>query len=409
MFDIDKWQEIYFTIRKNKLRSFLTGFSVAWGIFMLIVLLGSGKGLENGVQYQFQQDAVNSIWIFGGQTSVAYKGMKPGRSIEFKNEDYNQTLKKNNAVEDISARLQIWGKNEIAYKGQYGSFRVSGVHPGTYQLERCTMREGRFINQTDIDEKRKVVVISTLTRDALLKDTTKSLLGEFITVNGIPFKVVGLFFEDNQRDMDRVYIPITTGQMVFNTGERVGNIAFTTSVTPEESKLLSEQLKHQFAARHRFDPNDQKAIFINNNIENLKQFTNMFLGIKIFIWIIGIGTIIAGMVGVSNIMIIVVKERTKEIGVRKAIGATPASIVNLILFEAITITTIAGYFGLVAGVGILESISPYLKSEFFREPQADIRIALSATILLIVAGALAGYIPARKAARIKPVEALRDE
>lgn len=410
MFDLDKWQEIYHTIKKNKLRSFLTAFSVAWGIFMLIVLLGSGNGLENGVKYQFEQDATNSIWIYGGQTSVAYKGMKPGRFIRFKNEDYNQTNQKVKAIESSSARMNVFGKNEISYQNQFGSFRVTGIHPGTYQLERCNIVEGRFINQKDVNETRKVVVIPKLARNALLKDTTKSLMGEFINVNGIPFMVVGMFYEENERDMDRVYIPIATAQMVFNTGDYVGNIAFTTNaLNAQDSRILTEQIKQQFASRHKFDPGDQKAIFVNNNIENMKQFTDLFMGIRIFVWIIGIGTIIAGMVGVSNIMIIVVKERTKEIGIRKAVGATPGSIVGLIMFEAILITTVAGYFGLISGVGLMELIQPYVKSDFFRDPQADFRIAIGATITLILSGAIAGYIPARKAARIKPVEALRDE
>jgi len=408
MFDIDKWQEIFSTIKKNKLRTFLTGFSVAWGIFMLIILLGSGRGLENGVRKQFEQDATNSIWVYRGQTSVPYKGLKPGRQIRFTNEDYNYTKKNNTNIENLSARLNVWRQRNLSYKSEYGNYDIVSVHPGTRALENIKIIEGRFLNNIDINESRKVVAISLVVKNALFKD--EEALGKYLKINNIPFKVIGLFEDGSERDNQRVYIPVSAAQKIFTGGIEINNLAFTAgNADAAESIKIEDEIRAQFANRHNFDKNDQRAIYINNNVEEYKKFMNLFAGIRIFVWIIGIGTIIAGIVGVSNIMLIVVKERTKEIGIRKAIGATPQSIIGLILLESIAITAFAGYVGLVLGVGLLELISPHVQSDFFLNPEADFRIAVSATILLIISGTLAGFVPARKAAAIKPIDALRDE
>jgi len=408
MFDIDKWQEIFSTIKKNKLRTFLTGFSVAWGIFMLIILLGSGRGLENGVRKQFEQDATNSIWVYRGQTSVPYKGLKPGRQIRFTNEDYNYTKKNNTNIENLSARLNVWRQRNLSYKSEYGNYDIVSVHPGTRALENIKIIKGRFLNDIDINESRKVVAVSLVVKNALFKD--EEALGKYLKINNIPFKVIGLFEDGSERDNQRVYIPVSAAQKIFTGGIEINNLAFTAGdADAAESIKIEDEIRAQFANRHNFDKNDQRAIYINNNVEEYKKFMNLFAGIRIFVWIIGIGTIIAGIVGVSNIMLIVVKERTKEIGIRKAIGATPQSIIGLILLESIAITAFAGYVGLVLGVGLLELISPHVQSDFFLNPEADFRIAVSATILLIISGTLAGFVPARKAAAIKPIDALRDE
>jgi len=408
MFDIDKWQEIFSTIKKNKLRTFLTGFSVAWGIFMLIILLGSGRGLENGVRKQFEQDATNSIWVYRGQTSVPYKGLKPGRQIRFTNEDYNYTKKNNTNIENLSARLNVWRQRNLSYKSEYGNYDIVSVHPGTRALENIKIIKGRFLNDIDINESRKVVAVSLVVKNALFKD--EEALGKYLKINNIPFKVIGLFEDGSERDNQRVYIPVSAAQKIFTGGIEINNLAFTAGdADAAESIKIEDEIRAQFANRHNFDKNDQRAIYINNNVEEYKKFMNLFAGIRIFVWIIGVGTIIAGIVGVSNIMLIVVKERTKEIGIRKAIGATPQSIIGLILLESIAITAFAGYVGLVLGVGLLELISPHVQSDFFLNPEADFRIAVSATILLIISGTLAGFVPARKAAAIKPIDALRDE
>ena len=410
MFDLDTWQEIFGTIKKNKLRTFLTGFSVAWGIFMLIILLGSGKGFENGVKKQFAGDAVNSIWVYSGRTSKAYKGLKPGRIVRFTNKDYDDTKRKVKQIQYISSRYGIGGSHSITYKDKYGAFDIVTVHPDTKFLEMVNVKKGRFINKIDIEKYRKITVISLIVKNALFKNNVKAI-GKYININNIPFKVVGIFEDENERDNRRIYIPISTAQKVFNGSNRIRNIAFTTQgVTAKQSVKLVEKVRAQFADRHKFDKSDKSAIYINNNLDNFKKANNLFMGISLFIWIIGIGTIIAGIVGVSNIMIIVVKERTKEIGIRKAIGATPRSVIFQVLSEAILITGIAGYFGLVLGVGLLQLISSSLhNSPFFSNPQIDFKIAVSATLLLIFAGALAGYFPAKRASKIKPIVALRDE
>jgi len=408
MFDIDKWQEIFATIRKNKLRTFLTGFSVAWGIFMLIILLGSGRGLENGVRIQFERDATNSIWIYRGQTSMPYKGLKPGRRIQFTNEDYDYSKQEIKNIENLSARLSVFRQRNISYKSEYGNYDIVAVHPGTKVLENVEIIEGRFVNDIDVKASRKVVAISTDVKKALFKE--EEFLGKYIKINNIPFKVIGLFEDSSERDNQRVYISVSTAQKVFTGGNEIHNLAFTTGdATMEESMKIENDIRSKYSIRHKFDKNDQRALFINNNVEEYEKFQNLFAGIRLFVWIIGVGTIIAGIVGVSNIMLIVVKERTKEIGIRKAIGATPGSIIGLVLLESILITAFAGYVGLVLGVGLLELISPHIQSEFFTNPEADFRIAVSATILLIVSGAIAGFVPARKASSIKPIEALRDE
>lgn len=411
MFDLDKWQEILATIQKNKLRTFLTAFSVAWGIFMLVILLGSGQGLENGVTSQFKDDAVNTIWISGGQTSVPYDGMNAGRRIRLTNKDHNQTaLKFKENIQTISSRFTVWSNSTISYKKQYGSFDIVTVHPGTREIEALKFHKGRFINPLDIEKYRKVASISTIVEEALFKNG-ENPIGQYITVNNIPFKVVGVFEDASERDMRRIYVPISTAQRIFSGSNQVHNIAFTTpDISVEESQILVERIRSRYASAHRFDPTDKRALWVRNTLENYKRTQSVFTGIRMFVWIIGIGTIIAGIVGVSNIMIIVVKERTKEIGIRKAIGATPGSVIGLIIQEAVLITAFAGYLGLLAGVGLLELYNQFVPpSDFFQNPEADFGIAIKATIMLVVAGALAGLFPALRAARIKPVAALRDE
>jgi putative ABC transport system permease protein len=409
MFDLDKWQEIFSTIQKNKLRTFLTGFSVAWGIFMLIILLGSGKGLQNGIEQQFKSDAVNTIWIFSGTTTKPYKGLQSGREVKFTNADYETVKQTIPNVEQITARYYMWQNRIVSYKKEYGSFDMFCVHPDMSVIENVSMAEGRFINQIDIDRLRKVAVIGKPVKEALFKNGTEPL-GEYIRINNVPFKVIGVFTDANERDEKRIYLPIATAQMIFNGGNRIHNLTLTTNASVAESEVMEKTIRSRLADIHRFDKEDEGAIYIGNTVKEYKKFLNLFLGIQIFVSIIGAFTIVAGIVGVSNIMIIVVNERTKEIGVRKAVGATPSSIVGLILFESILITGASGYFGLVAGVGILELLSKFLpQNDFFVHPEVNITVALISTLVLVVAGALAGLVPAIKAARIKPVIALRDE
>lgn len=412
MFELDKWQEIYSTVRKNKLRTFLTGFSVAWGIFMLIILLGSGNGLENGVKENFKGGAINGVWISSGPTSMTYKGMKIGRPTNFTNEDYGILKKTIPGYDRISARLFL-GNNLTSYKNNYGNFFLSPCHPDYSVIKELTIVEGRFLNNIDINEMRKVAVIGEKVKSALFKGSDTVAMGKYINISGVLFQVVGIFhdFSRNDNEQQRIYIPVSTAQRVFKGNNFINQISFTTgNATTGEADAMIRIARNTLAARHTVDPNDTGAIEIWNKSEDVRKFNALFSGIRLFIWIIGIGTIIAGVVGVSNIMMIAVKERTKEIGIRKALGATPVSIILLIVQESIVITAFAGYIGLVLGVGILELVAREMPpSEFFRNPEASMAIALSATLLLIISGTIAGLIPGMKAAQIKPIEALRDE
>ncbi len=408
--DRDKWQEIFSTINKNKLRTFLTGFSVAWGIFMLIILLGSGRGLQNGVQHQFASDATNSLWIYQGQTTKPYKGTNAGRKIQFTNADYRRTKRLDKHINHISGRYYV-GSKTISYKLNYGSYDIRAVNPGHKYIENTDITNGRFLNRLDMEHFSKVMVIGDIVRKDLFKHGINPL-GKYVEVGNIPFKVIGVFKDaGGNGEMRKVYIPVSTAQRIFNGGNRLNQIMFTVGdATLKQTKQIEKELRTEFAKVHHFDPTDRRAIRISNNLDQYKKVMNLFLGIRIFIWIIGIGTIIAGIVGVSNIMMIVVKERTKEIGIRKALGATPKSIVGLILLESVVITSLAGYFGLMAGVGLLELVNKYMPpSDFFRNPEANLSIALTAMVLLVISGAIAGFIPAKKAASIKPIDALRNE
>ncbi|MBP1644185.1 MAG: hypothetical protein H6Q03_2854, partial [Acidobacteria bacterium] len=331
MIDLDTWQEILDTIRSNKLRTALTGFAVAWGIFMLVVLLGSGQGLAQGVEYQFRDDAMNSIWTSSGRTSKPYKGLQPGRQIRFVNDDYDEVTTRIEGVEYSSARFMVFGNQQVNYGREYGSFNIRSVHPGHRVLERTKVTEGRYINDLDIEQFRKVAVIGILVKQALFGE--QPALGELIRINGIAFKVVGIFEDEgSEQEQELIYLPISTAQRTFNGKNRVNQILFTTGqATLEQSQAMAEEARQILAENHDFDPEDKGAVFVQNAVENFQRFVSLMQGIRIFIWVVGIGTLLAGVVGVSNIMLVAVKERTREIGIRKALGATPRSIVGLIL------------------------------------------------------------------------------
>jgi putative ABC transport system permease protein len=411
MLDLDTWQEILDTIRANKLRSFLTGFSVAWGIFMLIVLLGSGQGLANGIEYQFRDDAINSIWVRPGQTSIPYKGLGPGRRLQLVNDDREEIRTGVGGVEHITSRYYINGDLRVRYKGETTTFDVRSVHPDHQYLEKTIVTEGRFINERDLEEFRKVAVIGVRVRDALFNK--EPALGKNIEINGVAFQVVGLFTDEGgEGEQEKIYLPITTAQRAFGGGNRIGMVMMTTGTVPlDRTEGMAKDVKRRIAARHAFSTEDPRAVFVYNNNEEFQKFTNLMSAIRLFVWIVGVGTILAGVVGVSNIMMITVRERTREIGVRKALGATPWSVVALVLQESILITSVAGYIGLVVGIAVLEVAAKNLPagSEYFRNPNVDLLVAVQATLLLIVAGLAAGFVPARRAAAVRPVDALRNE
>lgn len=408
MFDIDKWQEILGTIKKNKLRTILTAFSVAWGIFILIILLAAGQGLRNGAQAQFGRDAANSIWVDSGPTSMAYAGYKPGRKIQLTNSDFYHIKKNMPGVDHASAIYKGWESKVLSYKNEHVAFLVRPCAPDHNLLEKAKLVKGRFINEIDFNEFRKVCAIGIPVQEALFKK--EDPINKFIDVAGTKYKVVGIFNDPGKGDNDRIYIPLLTAQRVNNGKDYVNTIwASTGTLSMEQSQQMVKDVRRQLAKKYHFNPEDKSALSVfNNNIE-YKRIMGMLDGIKIFIYVIGILTLIAGIVGVSNIMMIIVKERTKEIGIRKALGASPFSIVSLIIQESVFITSVAGYVGLICGIGVVELVKSFgLEGDFFKDPDVDLGIALSAVALIIVAGALAGLFPALKAAKVEPITALRE-
>jgi len=415
MFNIERWQEIFEAIAKNKMRTFLTGTSVASGIFILVILLGAGKGLENGIAKQFANDADGVIWIWAGTTTKEYKGLNPGRRIQLRNSDFVISKQKfESQIDKKSSKFNIWNGN-IVYGKETGNYDCQGVSPDHQAIEKVTIVAGRFINQIDLSNKRKVAIIGQKLKQDLFKD--KNPIGEQIAISNVKFEVVGVFTDPGgEREETRTYLPVTTVQQVFGSGEdKLNDMSFTLNKKDTyeealaESKKFTEGISQLLKGKNTIAPDDASAIGINSTVENIKQFYDLNLYIRLFFWWVGICTIIAGVVGVSNIMLIIVKERTKEIGIRKALGATPLSIVGMILHESIFITTIAGFVGLLSSLSLLELVGPQIKSDYFFNPEVDFTIALTTLVLLVFAGALAGFFPAYKAAKIKPIVALRDE
>lgn len=414
MFSLERWEEIFETIQKNKLRTFLTGLSVASGIFILVILLAMGQGMSNGVAKQFEDDAANRISVWTGITSEGYKGLNPGRSIELDNRDYDMAVKKNgDNIEYKSGVYSVWGAL-TTYKNENGTYRVEGVR-GDYQfLENETIVAGRFVNQGDLNTNEKVTCIGNQVYLDLFKG--KDAIGKYVEVKGIKFKVVGVYSDPGgERQETRLFIPLTTAQRVFNAGDKLRSLAFTlpeNSSYPEAlaaSEAFSAKLETQLKAAHTIAPTDQRAVVVNNSLEQAKKFYDLGNMIDWFFWGVGICTIIAGVVGVSNIMLIIVKERTKEIGIRKAIGAEPWSIIGMILHESIFVTTIAGLVGLIFSMFLIQIAGPFIETDFIRNPSVNFSVAIITVLILIVAGAVAGFFPAYRAANIKPIEALRDE
>ena len=407
----DLWAEIFHTIRNNKLRTFLTGLAVAWGIMILVVLLGAGNGLENGVRKEFADEASNAIWIRPGQTSMPFDGLQAGRKVKFTNEDYEDLRSSLSSVDAISARFSIWQSNAISYGLEKGTFNLKAVHPEFAQIEFQEVVEGRFLNQPDIDQSRRVCVIDSKVQEALFKSTPP--LGERIHINGAAFLVVGITKADlNDRSNGHIYLPIYTAQQLVSGSKRIDRIMLTTDYhTLEQNAAVGDHIRNKMARKHRFSTSDRRAITVTSRMEQYKKFNDLFNGIDFFVWFIGFGTIIAGIVGVSNIMMIVVKERTREIGIRKAIGATPFSITSMIVLEALIITAFSGYMGMLFGVLGLEllAVAAGENIPWFTNPEVDLNTATQATIVLVISGTIAGLVPAIKAARIRPIEALRDE
>jgi putative ABC transport system permease protein len=416
MFDLDKWSEIYATIRRYKLRTALTAFGVFWGIFMLIILLGAGQGFENGVVGGFGI-AKNTVFIWSQTTSIPYKGNKIGRRVQLTNDDVLAIKEKIPEVKVLAPRSQIRGEFKITRHNKASSFTVYGDYPDFHEVKPTIITAGRFINQIDIRDKRKIAVIGERVKELMFKPN-EDPIGEYIKIKGVFFKVVGVFKgrgqgEDVRNDAQTIFIPSTALQQTFN---QLNKVDFFASVPKDgiPAAVIEKKIKELLASRHNVDLKDERA-FGSANVEmEFQKVQGLFLGISLFSWIVSIGTVLAGMIGVSNIMLIVVKERTKEIGTRKAIGATPFSIISLIMQESIVITAFAGLMGLSIGTGLVEIINYVmstngLEGPFFKNPEVNLNVAVYAFLMMVFSGAIAGIIPATKAARINPVEALRYE
>ncbi|WP_299776964.1 ABC transporter permease [uncultured Formosa sp.] len=414
MFDIERWQEIFETLRKNRLRTFLTGLSVASGIFILVILLGFSRGIQNGVTSQFERDASNLISIWPGTTTKGYKGLNPGRDIQFKNKDFNMLSNKYDSyIEHKSSFYTIWG-GLVNYKNESGSYRIQGILPGNQYIENADIGQGRFINYSDVEGAKKVAVIGNRVKKDLFKD--EDPINKEITVYGISYKVVGVFFDPGgERDESKVFLPLSSAQRSFNGADTIRNMMFTIKMSDDynkaalESAALAEDILTNLREQHIVSPDDTSAIRVYNTMEEAKKIYSLIATISAVFWFVGIGTIIAGVVGVGNIMLIIVKERTKEIGIRKALGAQPMSIVGMILQESVFVTMFSGLFGLILGLGLLEIVGPLIESDFIKYPQVDFNTAITTVFILVFAGALAGFFPAYRAAQIKPIIALRDE
>lgn len=421
MFDFDNLREIFSTIKKNKLRTFLTGFSVAWGIFMLIVLLGAGNGLRNGIMYNFKNMSANKVSVWPGRSTMPYKGMPTNRSVRFKDSDLEALKRELPEIDMINA--VVYHTDTISYGEEYGTYSMRAVFPAHAIIDNLEMPigSGRFINAVDLKEKRKVIVISPRMKEVLFRK--EDPLGKHVNAGNVTYQVIGVYKDENNSNDAPSYIPFSTGQTLYNSGYGIGQISFTLKGldTKEANEAFETRFREKMGARHHFDPTDKSALYIWNTAEDFIMLGGITNGITLFLWIIGIGTLTAGIVGVSNIMLITVRERTREFGIRKAIGATPFSILKLIIFESILITAAFGYIGMVMGIGVTETISYVMDTmntsnnvsqddmTVFRNPTVSLNIALAATGLLILSGVLAGYYPASKAVKVTAIEAMRTE
>ena len=397
MFDFDNFREIWSTIQKNKLRTFLTGFSVAWGIFMLIVLLGAGNGMKNGIMSNFRNFSLNRVETWPRYTSKPYKGMQMNRRIEYKDEDLIAIPRENPEVDLITASISR--SDTLSYGDEYNAYSLNGVHPSKAVIDNIemTVGNGRFINDIDVKEKRKVIVLSPRMKEVLFKGADP--LGKYVNAGSVAYQVIGVYKAEDNDNNAPAYIPFSTAQTLYNAGYGLDEIVFTVKgiSTQEEFDAFEKRFREQMGMRHKFDPEDLRAIGMWST------------------------TLTPGIVGVSNIMLITVRERTREFGIRKAIGATPFSILKLIIVESILITAVFGYLGMILGIGLTEGVNSVMEMmnagkdvsqddmSIFLNPTVNLSVALSATALIIGAGVLAGYFPARKAVKITAIEAMRSE
>lgn len=415
MFDLDNWIEIFSSIRKNKLRTFLTGFSISWSIFMFIILLASSNGAKNGVMKTFGSRDVNSISILGQTTSIPFKGFSDNRKIDLDEKDFN-LINKVSEKEFISPCILTTGT--ASFKRDYTYVSLVGVYPEYTNINGIKIKDkqGRFISDLDIKKQRKVAVINQRLKDVLYQN--EDPVGKDLIINKLHFTVVGVFEETASTNIEKAYIPFSTSQLLFYGGWGFSSLSFTVKNldSKKANELFIKDLRGKLSELHQFSPDDDQAIDFVDKLDSYFQTLGIFNAVNMFIWIIGIGTLLAGVVGISNIMVITVRERTREFGIKKALGATPISILVTIVTESVVITIMFGYLGLFLGIAtsklfnwILVSNEGLSSLAIFKDPSVDIFTALGAMTMLIIAGVLAGYFPARLAVKIPPVEAMRVE
>lgn len=415
---LDIIQEIYGTIKRNKLRTALTGFAVAWGIFMLIVLLGAGNGLLNAFEQQSGSMAMNSFQIWPGRTSLPFQGLKEGRNIKLTEKELEVTRQMKKHVTQASAILEEGGVI-LSYKQDHISLQLTGAMPNYPKTNGLQLKEGRFINPLDMEEKRKVIVLHEKTAEMLLGNEKSQAIGKHINASGIAYQIVGIYTTPMEEFSPTAYLPYTTLQLIYNKGDGVGSLVFLTKDITDlsGSEIFEKEYRTAISKVKQFDAADRSAISVWNRFSQYLQQQTASELLRTSIWVIGLFTLLSGIVGVSNIMLITVKERTHEFGIRKALGAKPSSILMLIIAESITITTIFGYIGMIAGIAVTEYMNRIAGEQVvdigvasatvFVNPTVDLHIAIQATLTLIIAGTLAGFFPARKAVMIRPIEALR--
>lgn len=414
--------EIWATARRNKLRTTLTGFAVAWGIFMLIFLLGAGNGLINAAQQNSNRYLNTSMVIFGGQTSKAHKGLKEGRKIELNDRDMEITQERfGDNVEEVGAELDH-GNTTMSHGKEYTAANISGVYPNDYIINKRDMIYGRFINKIDIRDRRKSIVISDdMAKELSPTGNVEDMLGQIVRMEDLAFHIVGIYQVDKSMMGTDAFIPFTTYRTIYNVGDKTGNIVFSFKglETEQQNEAFEQRYRANLNGNHDAAPDDEEAVWIWNRFTQAMQMNTGMGMLRTALWIVGIFTLLSGIVGVSNIMLITVKERTHEFGIRKAIGATPWSILRLIIIESIIITTFFGYIGMVLGIaaneymnatiGNMKVDSGLFTTTMFVNPTVGLDVCINATLLMVVAGTIAGLIPARKAAHVRPIEALRAE
>lgn len=423
MFDIDRWKEIISALKKNKLRSFLTAFGVFWGIFMLIVMAGAGKGLENGITDGVGTVATNSFFMWTQRTSEPYKGLRRGRSWNYENEDVELIRKHIKEADVVAPRLFAGGRgsgNNTVRGERTASFYIKGDYPEWNEIDPSDVVKGRWLNKVDIIQRRKICVVGEKIVEEMFR-MDEEPIGEYIRVNGVYYQIVGVVkpvsgINMNGRTEESIFMPFTTMQVAYNYGNSV-HVLGITSKKGYSASVVEDKVIAALKERHKIAPGDVQAVGHVNLEKQFKQFSSLFMGIQMLTWIVGIGTLLAGVIGVSNIMLVIIKERTQEIGIMRAIGATPRNVISQIIMESVFLTTLAGYIGLFFGILFLEGMNYALEMAqengaeniFVKNPEINLGVAVACLMILIVSGAIAGYIPAKRAVTIKPIDALRAE